>query len=262
MNEQAAILVAEPTAKRDRPLMAVPLNADASPMQMIAIAVQQGADIDKIRQLMDLKDRYEAGEARKAFVTAMAGFKSEPTRILKSKAVNIPGGAKFNHATLADVVDGVIANLSKHGLSHRWDVEQAADAITVTCVITHHLGHSERAMLVAPPDAGTGRNKIQAIGSTITYLQRYTLMSACGLAAKDMDNDGKAAGKQEQPPEPEGFDPWALSIEALSESGLKLLQETWEKSPMNFREYATRFEADWWARIKNKARKADKERQS
>jgi hypothetical protein len=37
------------------------------------------------------------------------------------------------------------------------------------------------------------KNAIQAIGSAVTYLQRYTLLSATGLAAKNGDNDGADA---------------------------------------------------------------------
>jgi hypothetical protein len=165
-----------------------------TPMQMLQVAVERGDDLDKLRQLMDLNDRWEAAQARKAFVAAVAAFKAEPTRILKSKQVNIPGGAKFAHATLADVVDGVVTSLSKHGLSHKWELQQEGDRITVTCILTHEAGHSERTTLSGLPDDSGKKNGIQQIASTVTYLQRYTLMAATGLAAKDMDDDGRGAG--------------------------------------------------------------------
>jgi len=40
------------------------------------------------------------------------------------------------------------------------------------------------------PDQSGKKNNIQAIGSTTTYLQRYTLLAATGLATKEQDNDG------------------------------------------------------------------------
>jgi hypothetical protein len=46
----------------------------------------------------------------------------------------------------------------------------------------------------APKDTSGSKNAIQSIASTITYLQRYTLFAATGLAADDQDDDGKAAG--------------------------------------------------------------------
>jgi len=172
-----------------------PRNLPAvTPMQMLQVAVERGDDLEKLRQLMDLQDRWEAAQARKAYVAAIAAFKAEPMRILKSKQVNIPGGAKFAHATLADVCDGVVAALSKHGLSHKWELQQDRDRITVTCILTHEAGHSERTMLSGLPDDSGKKNGIQQIASTVTYLQRYTLMAAVGLAAKDMDDDGRGAG--------------------------------------------------------------------
>lgn len=178
--------------------------APVTPMQLLQIATQQGADIEKLSQLMALQERWEANEARKAFTVAMAEFKSNPPAILKSKQVNIPGGARFAHATLADVCDGVCAALSQHGLSHKWETAQANDQISVTCTITHRLGHKESVTLTASPDDSGKKNGIQQIASTVTYLQRYTLMAATGLAAKDMDDDGRGASKPRVEPDAEG----------------------------------------------------------
>jgi len=38
------------------------------------------------------------------------------------------------------------------------------------------------------------KNPIQAIASTVSYLERYTLLAITGLTTKDMDDDGKNAG--------------------------------------------------------------------
>jgi hypothetical protein len=50
--------------------------------------------------------------------------------------------------------------------------------------------------LRAGADQSGAKNSIQAIGSTISYLQRYTLKAALGLAAAN-DDDGKASGSTE-----------------------------------------------------------------
>jgi hypothetical protein len=176
-----------------------PLQA-ITPMEMLNIAVQQGADIDKMKQLMELSERWEANQARKAFVAAMAEFKKNPPEVLKNKHVeftNSKGGVtKYDHATLADVCVAAIKGLADHGISHRWDVAQSEGRIKVTCILTHEAGHSESVSLHSEADTSGSKNTIQAMGSAITYLQRYTLLSATGLAAKDLDDDGRATGKQ------------------------------------------------------------------
>jgi hypothetical protein len=61
------------------------------------------------------------------------------------------------------------------------------------------MGHSEETTLRAIPDTSGSKNSIQAIGSTVTYLQRYTLLAAVGMAAAGMDNDGRAADEEQKP---------------------------------------------------------------
>ena len=226
-----------------------------TPMEMLQIAVAQGADLDRLQQLMDLQERWEKNEARKAFVAAMAAFKSEPISILKSKKVDITGGAKFSHATLADVVDGVCSALSKHGLSHKWETAQEDRRITVTCILTHKDGHSERTMLIAPPDDSGKKNTIQQIASTVTYLERYTLMAICGLSAKDMDDDGRAAGGQTEVTAPEGYEDWRADMTALADGGTEKLQAAWQASSPEYRRYVVKHDDTWWAATKKKADK-------
>ncbi len=165
--------------------------ATVTPMHMLQAAMDRGADLDKLQQLMDLQQRWEASEARKAFVGAMTVFKANPPDIIKTKLVSY-GNTSYKHATLADVCAAAIQGLAQVGISHRWDVDQS-DRITVTCVLTHELGHSERVSMTAPADTSGQKNPIQAIASAVSYLQRYTLLSITGLAARDQDDDGQGA---------------------------------------------------------------------
>lgn len=169
------------------------VSEPATPLHLLQIAVEKGADIDKLTKLMDLEERWRANKAREAFVQAMAGFKAEPSRILKSRIATIQsdkGSFKYPYASLIEVVDGVVGNLSKHGFTHRWETVQEGERITVTCVLTHIAGHSERNTQSGPPDMSGKKNPIQAIASTVSYLQRYSLLAVTGLAASDMDDDG------------------------------------------------------------------------
>jgi hypothetical protein len=164
-----------------------------TPVELIRIAVTQGADIDKLKQLMDLQERYEANAARKAFAAAMQKFKANPPIITKNKDVAF-GNTKYKHATLDHVCDEVTRGLSAVGITHAWKVKQEKDLVTVICRLTHELGHSEETELSGVHDNSGSKNAIQAVGSTVTYLQRYTLLAACGLAAKN-DDDGQTSSK-------------------------------------------------------------------
>jgi len=165
-----------------------------TPMEMIQIAIEKGADIDQLAKLMDLQERHEANEAKKAYVRAVAAFKAEAPALGKNKHVRFDtknnGVTEYDHATLDSITAAVNPVLSKNGLSYRWETKQDNGMICVACVLTHDLGHSERNSLSGPSDQSGGKNNIQAIGSTVSYLQRYTLLAILGLATKDQDSDG------------------------------------------------------------------------
>lgn len=172
--------------------------ATTTPADLVRIAVEQNADIDKLTRLMDLQDRWEAKQARNAFVQAMSAFKADPIEIFKNKKVlfeSQKGKTEYNHAELSDVCDAIVPALAKHDLSHRWDVKQVDSQIVVTCVLTHVGGHSESLTLSSGADQSGNKNSIQAIGSAATYLSRYTLLLICGLATKGVkDDDGRDSG--------------------------------------------------------------------
>ncbi|WP_259265972.1 ERF family protein [Bradyrhizobium elkanii] len=165
--------------------------AVVTPMEMLNRAVSSGASLEMVEKLMTLQERWEAGQARKAFDEAIAGAKAEIPPIQRNaKGHNDKRYADF--AAIAKVVDPI---LSRHGLSYRFRTAQG-ERISVTCVLSHKSGHSEETTLSGPADASGSKNAIQAIGSTLTYLQRYSLVQMLGLAASN-DDDGKAGGDGE-----------------------------------------------------------------
>jgi len=54
----------------------------------------------------------------------------------------------------------------------------------------------------AKKDSSGNKNEIQARGSAITYLQRYTLIAALGISTADEDNDGQTVQPQSEPIKP------------------------------------------------------------
>lgn len=173
-----------------------------APADLLRYALDSGADLDRLEKLMELQERHEANKARMAFVEAMAEFKKAAPTIYKDKNVSFPG-TSYNHATLGGICEAVIGLLADNGISHDWDTKQPSSGmIVVTCTLTHKMGHSKSTSLEAPPDNSGKKNGIQQISSAITYLQRYSLLGACGLATKDMsDDDGRgiAQAPEEKP---------------------------------------------------------------
>jgi hypothetical protein len=97
--------------------------------------------------------------------------------------------------------------MSKHGLSHSWDVRQEGTRIVVTCRLSHELGHSETVTMEGLADQSGNKNSIQQLGSTVSYLQRYTLKAILGLASVDDDGQQAPPAKETQQAPPNGYMP-------------------------------------------------------
>ena len=160
-------------------------------MQMMETAVARG-DIEVVTKLMDLQERAEAAQARREFDAAFAAVKAEVGIIRKT------GKANYGlYADLADIARALDPAISKHGLSYRFRSSRVGNELVMTCIVCHRAGHYEENSLPSPLDTSGSKNPVQAVGSTSTYLQRYTLIQAFGLAASvngDIhDDDGAGA---------------------------------------------------------------------
>lgn len=171
---------------------------NVTPADLLRHALDSGADLDRLEKLMDLQERWEANEARKAFADSMAEFKKNPPTIYKDKHVGFKtdkGRTEYDHATIGNVVEKVTGAAAAHGFSHRWDLAQQDGRVIVECVVTHRLGHSQATKLEASPDSSGGKNGIQSIISAKSYLERHTLLAAFGLATKDQEDDDGASAE-------------------------------------------------------------------
>lgn len=170
-----------------------------SPPALIQQAIAAGAGVEVIERLMTLQERWEQHEAKKAFNAAIAAFKADTPEILKTIEVGYDaksggGRTSYKHEDLAKVFAVVDEALAKHGLWVRYKTDTAQNLVTVTCIIGHKDGHTEEDnKLSAAPDTTGSKNAVQAIGSVVTYLQRYTLKAALGVAAA-RDDDGLRSG--------------------------------------------------------------------
>ena len=224
----------------------------ATPADLLRIAVEQGADLDKLERLMDLQDRYLAAQAKRAYDEAFAAFKAEAVKIIKGKSVNDGPLKGKSYAELHDVVNAVTPALSRHGLSSSWKLtKDEKDWMEVTCYLRHVGGHEESVSMGGPPDMGGAKNAIQARASTKTYLERYTLKAITGLSEQDDDNDGNNPAQ--------ALADWLAKVEeasteddlrATSKAGAKYFQVTRNKD--GYRQFAAAVQAKG-ADLKGKA---------
>ncbi len=161
------------------------------PGQLLTLAVDKNLDIDKLQKLMELQRQWQADQAKSAFFGALTKFQSECPDLRKTKAVEFNGKVQYKYAPLADIDRQIKDLMHSCGLTKRWEIQDDKTDIAVTCIITHIGGHSESSTIHSSPDPSGSKNAIQARGSAIEFLKRYTLTSALGITTADEDIDGR-----------------------------------------------------------------------
>ncbi len=190
------------TAIVEAPTATLEERQQVHPLVALAMASGEAPSPETLAKLMDLQERWEAGEARKAFARALTALKRDlPTVIGKDKIVDFKNkmGKRtyYTHTSLAGAMEAVTGPLTARGFSISWiPASGERDRVRVTCRLTHSEGHHEECSLTAPADTSGAKNPAQAIASTITLLERYTVLALLGIATADMADP---TGEREAP---------------------------------------------------------------
>lgn len=233
--EAKPVQQATAVAKHENTSVPAVSNGAMTPMQMLSTALERGASMDVLEKLMTLQERWEDNQARKAFDEAMAAAKAEIPPIFKNRTVDFTsqkGRTHYKHEDLAEIARTVNPILGRHGLSYRFRTSaEVNQPVCVTCIVSHRLGYFEENTLHGPRDESGNKNSIQAIGSTLTYLQRMTLKAALGLAATE-DDDGRRAEVKEGDADP------LATIDDKQQAEIRQLLEATGSNAGKFLEFA------------------------
>lgn len=124
-----------------------------------------------------------------ALAAALAKAQGDFPAITRGKEVTVQmktgGSYKFSYAALDTILSAVRAPLAANGLS----ISQLLDGGDLVTLLMHEGGGVLSCRWRLP---STG--EIQALGSAITYLRRYSLQAILGIATEE-DDDGNAASK-------------------------------------------------------------------
>jgi hypothetical protein len=167
--------------------LSTPANSAVSIIQQ---AIATGADPAYLRELLQVREQWEAGEARKLYSQAIADFQSRCPIIEKAdKAHN------KQYAAMDRIWRTIRPLLDETGLSVVWTANTLTEyGLRIEGEIRHKAGHSVPIAYDLPmPDKVTGQNAAQQMGSATTYAKRYALCSALGIVTGE-DDDGLAAG--------------------------------------------------------------------
>lgn len=173
-------------------------SAPIARMHPLVELAMKGGQVDPatLRELLAVQRDWEAGEARKAFTSALVALKADlPSVIARDTTVDFTsakGRTRYTHTSLAAAMEAVTPVLTAHGFSLAWSPSTDKGQVTVTCRLTHAGGHHEETSISAPVDTSGNKSPAQGVASTITLLQRYSALSLLGIATADMKDPGSA----------------------------------------------------------------------
>lgn len=185
-------------------------------MGMAQMAMSQGK-IAEMKELLAMKREWDAEEARKLFISAMAKFKAKGLIVGKDKE-NKQYGSMYT--TLGNLVNTASGIMAEFGLSIDWEPDHSKQGqIGITCTLSHEAGHKKSVTMHAEPDKSGAKNPIQQMKSAATYLRGLTFELVTGIATSESaginrDDDGTAFG---EPAIPEKDAEWIDAVKAVTD---------------------------------------------
>jgi ERF superfamily len=167
-------------------------QAPATPATLIELAVRQGADIEKLKMLMELQLQWEKNEAHKAYAADYVRMKPHLPKVIRRKT-NTQTNSKY--APLEDINAEVDPILAEYGFGTGAKiVEQNETSVTIEAEVWHKGNHVERNRIVMPLDrtgiAGTvNKTGPWALSSSVQYGKRVAICAILNLSTGD-DVDG------------------------------------------------------------------------
>lgn len=166
-----------------------------NPFVVLERMVEKGADPAALKQMMDLVERWKAGEAREAYFKAMSACQQEMPAILKDRENSHTRSKYAGYESLNHSIKPIY---TKHGFSLSFGEESTdANGLKMYVDVRHVDGHSERTYATIPLDGqgikgNANMTATQGKGSTISYGRRYLAKMVFNLAETDEDTDGNS----------------------------------------------------------------------
>lgn len=153
--------------------------------------------LDRVQQVLDMREKVQAEEARKAFYDAMAAAKTEIGPVTRDRH---NAQTKSEYARLEAIARAIDPIIARHGFSMSFgtDASPVEEHYRIICELGHRQGHTKAYHADIPSDqagiAGkVNKTKIHAFGSSMTYGRRYLKLLVWDIATED--DDGNAAGR-------------------------------------------------------------------
>lgn len=217
----------EQTLALDKPLPAAESETSRMFAMIERMATDPAVDPQKLKEILSVKQSWEADEARKAFARDMAVFQSRCPIISKADKAYDKMYARI------DRIHRETRDLRKEcGFWFTWQKCEIHDQMAhMEGVLGHSGGHMVPLKQVIPiPDNAKGMNSTQRAGSAMTYAKRYGECLALDIVTGE-DDDGHAA------PPPKPVAPNTSELETLKRDLWELTKSVHHGDKKKLRQY-------------------------
>ncbi len=171
----------------------VATTTSRTPAEMIMAAVTANTDLEKLKGLMELQERWEANQARKAYASSFSTAQANIEAVIKTKT-NSQTHSKY--ADLSDVIDSAKPVYTKEGFSvifYEGDTP-LPEHVRVYADVQHIDGHKETYHFDVPLDGvglkgNANMTKIHAKASSVAYGRRYLMCMIWNIPTADDDGN-------------------------------------------------------------------------
>lgn len=191
--------IAESTAVQTVETHALPAVSEAAAIIQVIerAAANPNVDIEKMERLLDMHERVKARNAKTAYQAALADM--QPVLPVIEERGEIKHGdnkpVQSTYARWEDINEAIRPILAEYGFALSFRIGRADGLVQVTGILSHREGHSEETTFDLPVDSSGSKNSVQALGSSVSYGQRYTAKALLNLTSRhSSDDDGRAAG--------------------------------------------------------------------
>jgi len=158
----------------------------------MAMARDPSIDPARIGALMELQIRAEERNAAKEFNAAFARLQPTLPRITKKGTIDMGAKGSMKFAKYEDLDAAIKPKYTAEGFSLSFVSKATDKGILLVAVLKHASGHQQVSEMQLPPDAGAGRNALQALGSSLSYAKRYLTCDLFNIVTVGQDDDGSA----------------------------------------------------------------------
>ena len=210
------------------------------------LASDPNSDIDKMERLMAMREKVLDREIKSAFNAALSDMQDAIPAIAERGS----GHGSITYAKWEDVNKVIKPILKQYGFALRFEVD-TKEGVSVTATLSHSCGFEVNTTMTSKADTSGSKNAIQAIGSSVSYLKRYTASALLNITSHGQDDDAYGTA-------PDDFDttPWTADIlEAKNKDELMVIAKKLKDEDMPH-DSRTLLQGAWAGRLKDVTKEA------